>query len=84
MTREDVMRNLESLIGREFEDLAEMNDEVIIAFGAFEESGETDVYFGESNNDGYDYIAYINAEESTQFLFNVDKETLTIESVRMA
>lgn len=66
MTREMVLANLEKLIGTEFD-----ADEVICAFEDFEEEGETDIIVKESENVGYDMIAYINSENSTQFLFNV-------------
>lgn len=68
MTQEKVLENLKMLIGQELD-----CDEVICAFGDFEEGGETDVYVGKSDNIGYDYIAYINAKESTQFLISVEK-----------
>lgn len=71
MTKENVLLNLKKLIGQEFD-----AEEIIIAFGSFKESGETEVYVGKSNNNGYDYIAYINAERSTQFLFVVNNEII--------
>lgn len=64
MTKYKVLENLKKLIGQEFD-----MDEIICAFENFEEGGETEVYVGKSHNIGYDYIAYINASESTQFLF---------------
>lgn len=69
MTKEDVLSNLKSLIGKEFDSY----DDIIEAFGSFEEGGETEVIVNKSNNNGYDYIAYINTENSTEFLFTVDK-----------
>ena len=67
MTKYDVLENLKKLIAKEMD-----YDEVICAFGNFEEGGETEVIVNSSNND-YDYIAYINTENSTEFLFAVDK-----------
>lgn len=66
MTVEKVLKNLENLIGTEFD-----ADEIICAFEDFEEEGETEVIVKESENVGYDMIAYINSINSTQFLFNV-------------
>lgn len=65
MTVEKVLKNLENLIGTEFD-----ADEIICAFEDFEEEGETEVIVKESENVGYDMIAYINSINSTQFLFN--------------
>ena len=73
MTRIDVLTNLEKLIGQELD-----YDEIICAFEDFEEDGETDIIVKESENAGYDYIAYINAVNSTQFLFRVnDNDIIT-------
>lgn len=47
-------------------------DSVVEVFEDFEEYGVDEIYVGESNNAGCDYIAYINAEDSTQFLFKLD------------
>lgn len=71
MTAENVLENLTELIGSEWD-----AEEVICAFGDFEEDGETEVIAKESENNGYDYIAYINSAESTQFLFSVDEENV--------
>ena len=46
-----------------------LSDDVVCAF---EENGEYSVYVGESCNDGYSYIAYIDEVNSTQFLFKTD------------
>lgn len=77
MTKEMVLKNIENLVGTEFD-----ADEVICAFEDYEEDGETSVYVGDSNNAGYDKIAYIDTENSTQFLFEVSDNS--IKSVRMA
>jgi hypothetical protein len=66
MTVEKVLKNLENLIGTEFD-----ADEIICAFEDFEEEGETEVIVKESENYGYDALAYINSEKSTQFLFKI-------------
>lgn len=66
MDKLKVLRNLQELIGKPFS-----SNEVIIAFEDFEEDGKTEVIVNESENIGYDYIAYINSENSTQFLFEV-------------
>lgn len=67
MTREDVLENLEKLVGSEFD-----ADEVICAFEDFEEDDETEVIVKESENSGYNYIAYIATEDATQFLFKTE------------
>lgn len=69
MTKQMVLENLTKLVGREFD-----ADEVICAFEDFEEYGETEVIVSESSNDGYEYIAYVNAKGSTQFLFTADQD----------
>lgn len=66
MLVEKVLKNLGQLIGKEFD-----SDEIICAFEDFEEDGETEVIVKESENVGYDALAYINSKNSTQFLFNV-------------
>lgn len=78
MTRENVLENLKELIGSEWD-----AEEVVCAFEDFEEDGETEVIAKGSENNGYDYIAYINSAESTQFLFSVDEENV-ITDVWMA
>jgi len=77
MTEEMVLKNLEELIGNEFD-----TDEIICAFEDFEEDGETEVIVEKSSNAGYDMIAYINTEDSTQYLFTLDNGV--IESVKTA
>ncbi|WP_462351441.1 hypothetical protein [Fusobacterium varium] len=67
MTKYDVLGNLHNLIGAEFD-----YNEVVCAFEDFEEEGVNEVIVNESNNNGYDYIAYINTPNSTQFLFKVE------------
>lgn len=67
-TRTEVLKNLKELIGEPFS-----YEKIIIAFSNFEEEGETSVIVKQSENIGYDYIAYINSESSTQFLFEVEK-----------
>ncbi len=64
MTKERVLENLKELVGSPFE-----TDDIICAFGDFEEEGETNIIIKDSENVGYDAIAYINSPYSTQFLF---------------
>lgn len=71
MTSEKVLENLKGLIGNEFDE-----DEIICAFEDFEEEGETEVIAKDSENSGYDKIAYINSSNSTQFLFIVDENEI--------
>lgn len=49
MTADEVLKNLKAMIGKEID-----FDDVVCAFEDFEECGETNVYVGESNNNGYD------------------------------
>lgn len=67
MTSESVLRNLKTLIGEEMD-----YDNIISEFEDFQENEETNVYVGKSDNGGYDYIAYINTTDSTQFMFTID------------
>lgn len=69
MTKENVLDNLKNLVGTKFD-----ADEVICAFEDFEENGEGYVYVGDSNNAGYDKIAYIDQKDATEFYFILDKE----------
>ncbi len=68
MTKQHVLKNLKKLIGFEFN----AND-VICAFEDFEENGKNEVIVSESSNNGYDFTAYINDYDSTQFLFKVNE-----------
>lgn len=77
MTSEMVLNNLKRLIGNEFNP-----DDIICAFEDYEVDGESSVYVGDSDNNRYDKIAYINAEGSEQFLFTVNSENI-IEDVWM-
>lgn len=69
MTKEMVLKNLEALVGTEFD-----AEEIICAFEDFEENGEGGVYVGDSNNAGYDKIAYIDTKDATEFYFSLDEE----------
>lgn len=74
MTKEDVLKNLKKLIGVKAWD----DSDIYSAFEDFEENGEHEVWFSESDNQGYDYIAYIDTEYSTQFLIKTnDKRIIT-------
>lgn len=82
MTKERVLENLTELVGSPFE-----TDDIVCAFGDFEEEGETNVIVKDSENVGYDMIAYINSPNSTEFLFtthiNDDNEQI-IDNVWIA
>lgn len=69
MTKEMVLENLKKLTGTEFD-----ADEVICAFEDFEENEETNIIVEESNNVGYDKIAYIDTKDATEFYFALDEE----------
>lgn len=69
MTKEMVLDNLKKLVGTEFD-----ADEIICAFEDFEENEENCVYVGDSNNAGYDKIAYIDTKDATEFYFSLDEE----------
>lgn len=66
---QEVLKDLKSLIGEELN-----AEDIICAFEDFEdEDCECGVIFKESENVGYDYISYVNKEDSTNILFQVDK-----------
>lgn len=71
ITVNGVLENLKKIIGEE----VNYND-IICAFEDFEQCGESSVYCGESNNNGYDYIAYIDAPDSTSFCIKTDKNDI--------
>lgn len=71
MTSDMVLNNLKQLIGKEFDE-----DDIICAFEDYEVDGENSVYVGDSDNNEYDKIVYINAEGSEQFLFTVNSENI--------
>lgn len=58
------LENLKGLIGEEFENVI---DDIICAF---KEEGE--VIVKDSENNGYDKIAYIDNADSTQYLFKLE------------
>lgn len=58
------LKNLKELIGEEFENVV---DDIICAF---EEEGE--VIIKDSENNGYDKMAYIDSIDSTQYLFKLE------------
>lgn len=68
MTKEMVLENLNKLVGNEFDE-----DEIICSFEDFEEDGETDILVSDSNNSGYDKIAYINVAGATEFCFSLSE-----------
>jgi hypothetical protein len=74
-TLKEVLKDLKLMVGNEFDE-----NEVIVAFGDFEENGETDVfvskiYGNKSNFEGHGmcqlYKAYINSENSNVTIFNI-------------
>lgn len=80
MTSAEVVRNLESLKGQEFD-----KEEIVIAFEDYEECGETSVIVSETsdernfqNGDNVItckiYNAYIDVEESTIFVIAVSRK----------
>ena len=77
MKAEDVLNNLKTLVGKEFS-----YEDIICAFEDYEENAENSVYVGESSNDGYDYIAYIDSNNSTEFLIVTDNNDV-IKNVYM-
>lgn len=81
MTRENVLENLKELVETVFDE-----NEIICAFEDFKEEGETKVIVKDSENSGYDKIAYINSINSTQFLFltHVEDEEEIIDDVWIA
>lgn len=60
----NTLENLKYLIGEEFENVV---DDIICAF-----TEEGEVVVKDSENNGYDKIAYINSVESTQYLFKLE------------
>lgn len=68
MTKEMVLENLNKLVGNEFDE-----DEIICSFEDFEEDGETDILVSDSNDSGYDKIAYINVAGATEFYFSLSE-----------
>ncbi len=68
MTKEMVLENLNKLVGNEFDE-----DEIICSFEDFEEDGETNIVVSDSDNTGYDKIAYINVAGATEFYFSLSE-----------
>lgn len=71
MTKYDILENLKKLIGEELD-----YTEIVSAFGNYQENGKSEVFIEESSNTGYDYIAYINTKDSTEFLFKVEDDII--------
>lgn len=71
MTKLEVLENIKKMIGAEFD-----KDEVICAFGGYEEHEENEVIVSKSDNNGYDYSAYINHPDSTQFCIVVNNNKI--------
>lgn len=71
-----VLRELKALVGTKFNE-----DVVICAFGDYEENGESQIIVENTsetcgNSLGYDFCAYINTENSTEFIFWVDSNNV--------
>lgn len=64
----NTLENLKNLIGENFDDVT---DDIICAFV---EEGE--VVIKNSENSGYDKIAYIDAEDSRQYLFTLENRKI--------
>ena len=63
------MENLESLIGKKFE---EVEDEIEMYIA--EQEKEDDIIIKDSENAGYDKIAYANTKNSNCYCFKLDEE----------
>ena len=72
MTKEQVLENIKNLEGVTFNKPCFV-DEIICAFGDFEEDDETGVIITDAGVDNCDYLAYIDALNSTEFALKVDK-----------
>ena len=72
MTKEMVLKNLEALVGTEFD-----ADEVICAFEDFEENGETEVIVTDTNYNGFKKVAYVNTRDAVEFYFNLQDNIIT-------
>ena len=70
-TIDDVLENLKTLVGKNVNDIY---DDVIMYISELFDT-DYEIIFKESENSGYDYIAYPNTDESDiQFLFTVDED----------
>ena len=76
MTKEMVLDNLKKLIGTEFDE-----NEVICAFGDYEENGETEVIVEDTNYSRFEKVAYINTEDATEFYFKIQDGIITFVSM---
>lgn len=69
MTKKDVLKRLRELIDIEFA-MEDLSEEIICKFENFEDdNAEYGVIIEKSNVLGYDFIAYVNKEGSTEFHF---------------
>ena len=66
MTKEMVLENLKKFIGTEFDE-----NEIICAFGDYEENGETEVIVEDTSFFHFKKVAYINTEDATEFCFDI-------------
>ena len=72
MTKEMVLKNLEALVGTEFD-----ADEIICAFEDFEENGETEVIVTDTNYNGFKKVVYVNTREAVEFYFDLQENIIT-------
>lgn len=73
MTKKDVLKNLKKLTSINFNNLKELGEEITCSFEDFEDkNAEYGVIFEESNELGYNFIAYVNRQNSTEFKFIVE------------
>ena len=69
MTKQDVLNNLNEMVGQTFDTRYEIEIAVIEAFVDFEQSEVSEVFTSTNDNN---IIAYINTEEATEFMIFFD------------
>ena len=72
MTINNVLDNITKLIGSEFD-----TEEIVIAFEDYSYEGESEIIVSQSNNEGYDYVAYADDVSAPQILLKVEGGILT-------
>lgn len=73
ITINEVLEEILNLVDKEIptEDFA---SEIITAFAGYEFDGEDYVYVGDSHNEGYDTIAYINKTNAPSILMKTEQD----------
>jgi hypothetical protein len=71
-TIEEALENIKNLAGEELTE-NEFYNKIICAFEDYEFEEESRIYVGESNNNGYNYIAYAETKNSPQILIKATK-----------